>query len=250
MSEKKPYIQPAITRRQFAAATVGLLLAACGRSTTDTSTATREVAQAQATPTLLPPTETPVPADTATAAPSETAAPEPTPAPSATATLEPTPMCDDDDDETPAQTEGPFYTPDTPERTSFLEDGPGTRLVVTGRVLSTTCVPIGEAILDFWHADNNGQYDNTGYRFRGHQFTDADGTFRLETIVPAIYPGRTRHIHVKVQGPNTPLLTTQLYFPNEPQNETDRIFNPVLLMDVQDADEGKVATFDFVLEQA
>lgn len=247
---KKMYESPAITRRQLAAATVSLLLAACGRSVTQkTPTATREVAQLQATDTAVPPAETPAPADTATTAPGDTPAPESTPASSATATLEPTPQCDDDD-ETPAQAEGPFYTPDTPQRTSFLEGGTGTRLVVTGRVLSTDCVPIAGAILDFWHADDAGQYDNEGYRFRGHQFTDAEGNFRLETIIPARYTGRTRHIHVKVQGQNTPLLTTQLYFPGEPQNETDGLFNPALLMDVQDADDGKRATFDFVLEQA
>ena len=27
--------------------------------------------------------------------------------------------------------------------------------------------------------------DNQGFRYRGHQFTDADGRYRLETIVPA-----------------------------------------------------------------
>lgn len=244
---KKTYSQPAITRRQLAAATVGLLLAACGRSVTpDTPTATREVAQVPATDTPSPPTETAAPANTPTVAPSDTAAPDPTTPPAATATLAPTPVCDDGD-ETPAQTEGPFYTPETPERTSFAEDGAGTRLVVTGRVLTTNCEPIPDAVLDFWHANDDGEYDNEGYRFRGHQFSDANGAFFLETIVPGLYTGRTRHIHVKVQGPNTALLTTQLYFPGEPQNETDRIFNPDLLMDVQDGDGGKLATFDFVL---
>lgn len=245
----KRYESPAITRRQLAAATVSLLLAACGRNaTSDTPTATREVAQQQATAPSVPPTETLVPSDGATAVSGDTATAEPTTATSATATLEPTPQCDDDD-ETPAQTEGPFYTPDTPQRTSFLEDGVGTRLLVTGRVLSMNCAPIADAILDFWHADDTGQYDNESYRFRGHQFTDADGNFRLETVMPGLYTGRTRHIHVKVQGPTTPLLTTQLYFPGEPQNETDGIFNPALVMDVQDTGNGKTATFDFVLEE-
>ena len=96
-------------------------------------------------------------------------------------------------------------------------------------------------------SDNDGVYDNEGYRLRGHQFADEEGRFALETIVPGLYTGRTRHIHVKAQGPGGPILTTQLYFPGEPDNERDMIFNPALLMDVQDSDEGQLAFFTFVV---
>ena len=165
-------------------------------------------------------------------------------------TLPPTPACaDDDDDPTPAQTEGPYYTPNTPERTSLLEAGiSGTNLTVSGAVLTTNCQPVARALLDFWHCDAAGVYDNVGYTLRGHQFTDEQGRFLLETILPAVYPGRTRHIHVKVQAPDQPVLTTQLYFPGEPQNESDGIYNAALLMDVQDVAQGKLATFNFVLQ--
>jgi protocatechuate 3,4-dioxygenase beta subunit len=162
-------------------------------------------------------------------------------------TLEPTPQCTDDDDETIAQTEGPFYTPDTPERMSFLEDGPGTRMVLTGQVLTTGCMPIAGAVVDFWHADDGGNYDNQGYMFRGHQFTDADGRFQLETIMPGLYPGRTRHFHIKVQGPETTLLTTQLYFPGEPGNASDGIYDERLLIETAETAEGLSGIFDFVL---
>ena len=169
--------------------------------------------------------------------------------PTAVPLLAPTPECDDDDlAATLSQTAGPFFTPDSPERQSLLEPGmPGTRLVVTGYVYSTDCQPIPGALLDFWQADDAGVYDNQGYRLRGHQFTDEEGGFTLETIVPGLYPGRTRHIHVMAQGANQPVLTTQLYFPDEPANASDGIFNPDLTMDVQDADDGEVAFFTFVL---
>ncbi len=163
--------------------------------------------------------------------------------------LEATPACGDDDDPTPAQTEGPFYTPETPERTSLLEaDIEGTLLVLTGQVLSTDCQPIAGALLDFWHCGSGGVYDNAGYKLRGHQFADAQGNYRLETIQPGLYTGRTRHIHVKAQAPNQPMLTTQLYFPNEPDNATDGIFDMRLLMDVSQSGEGLQASFNFVLE--
>lgn len=165
-------------------------------------------------------------------------------------TLSPTPACDDDDDDpTPPQTEGPFYTPDTPERTSLIEPGmTGTKLTLTGYVLTTNCQPVAGALLDFWHCDDAGLYDNQGYKLRGHQFADEQGQYTLETIRPGLYPGRTRHIHVKVQAPNQPVLTTQLYFPGEPGNASDGIFHPALLMDERDTPDGKTAAFNFVLE--
>ncbi|MCI0580285.1 MAG: hypothetical protein L0332_20505 [Chloroflexi bacterium] len=171
--------------------------------------------------------------------------------PSQAQQLAPTPACGDDDDVTPQQTEGPFYTPDTPERTSLLEPGlAGTSLLVSGAVLTTGCQPVAGALLDFWHCDDNGEYDNVGYKLRGHQFADDAGRYTLETIQPGLYPGRTRHIHVKVQAPNQPVLTTQLYFPGEPGNANDGIFHPDLVMDVQETAGGREATFNFVLDIA
>ncbi len=159
-----------------------------------------------------------------------------------------TPACDDGDDPTPPQMEGPYFKPNSPQRTSLLQPGtPGVRLTVTGYVFGRACRPISRALLDFWQADTYGTYDNAGYRFRGHQFTDANGAFRLTTIVPGLYPGRTRHLHVKVQAPGRPVLTTQLYFPGEPRNNTDALFDARLLMNVRTVGNTKEADFDFVL---
>lgn len=178
----------------------------------------------------------------------DTAAPEGLATDAPSVALAPTPACGDDDDETPAQTDGPFYTPNSPERASLLEAGmAGTVMILTGAVLTTGCQPVARALVDFWHADDAGVYDNLGYRLRGHQFTDDQGRYRLETIVPGLYPGRTRHFHVKVQAANQPILTTQLYFPDEPSNNTDGIYNPELVMAVADSATGKQAAFDFVL---
>ncbi|MEV4145421.1 carbohydrate-binding protein [Amycolatopsis sp. NPDC049691] len=159
-----------------------------------------------------------------------------------------TPACHDGDEPTIEQTEGPYFKPNSPERTDLVTPGtPGTRLTVSGYVFGRACLPVSRALLDFWQADVNGAYDNTGYTFRGHQYTDAQGAFRLSTIVPGLYPGRTRHIHVKVQAPGRPILTTQLYFPNEPRNNTDTIFDARLLMTVRDNGSAKEGAFDFVL---
>lgn len=162
--------------------------------------------------------------------------------------LSPTPECIDAGEVTPQQTEGPYFTRNSPERASLLDpEMGGTKIVLSGYVLSTGCQAVPQALLDFWQADDRGDYDNVGYRMRGHQFTDDAGRYTLETVVPGLYPGRTRHFHVKVQAPNRPVLTTQLYFPGEPRNRSDGIYRPELEMDVQDSDDGKVGRFDFVL---
>jgi protocatechuate 3,4-dioxygenase beta subunit len=164
-------------------------------------------------------------------------------------TLQATPACDDgDDDPTEAQTEGPYYSPNTPRRSNLVIAGVrGTPLLVTGDVVDTQCRPVRGALLDFWQADAAGEYDNSGFRLRGHQFADGRGRYALRTIVPGLYPGRTRHIHVKVQRPHGKILTTQLYFPGEPRNRTDGIFDSSLLMDIRRAGSGRRARFRFVL---
>ena len=147
---------------------------------------------------------------------------------------------------TPRQTEGPFFTPNSPLRGSLLEAGSrGQRFLVSGRVLSRECKPVANALVDLWHADEEGAYDNQGYRYRGHQFTDAEGRYRFETIVPALYPGRARHYHVKVQAKGGPLLTTQLYFPGDPGNRRDGLYRPELELKSAKSGEG---AFDFVVQ--
>lgn len=157
--------------------------------------------------------------------------------------LPPTPACGDGP--TPDQTEGPFWTPNSPERSDFSADGvPGEPMALNGAVVDTDCRPVPGTLLDFWQADGNGVYDNEGYKLRGHLFTDDAGRFRLATVKPGLYPGRTRHFHVKVRRPGGEVLTTQLYFPGEPANRADSIYRPELEMTV--ADNGD-ASFTFVV---
>lgn len=151
---------------------------------------------------------------------------------------------------TPAMTEGPYYKPDAPERTSLIEEGmTGTRLLLTGYVVSTGCQPIPNALVDFWQTDAQGEYDNAGYRMRGRQFTDENGRYTLETVIPGEYPGRTAHIHVKVQAPGGQLLTSQLFIPGAAGNQTDRIFDQSLVITLVEGPEEMLGTFDFVVPE-
>uniref|UniRef100_UPI003FA55B15 dioxygenase family protein n=1 Tax=Bosea sp. (in: a-proteobacteria) TaxID=1871050 RepID=UPI003FA55B15 len=97
------------------------------------------------------------------------------------AELPATPSCEGHGAATPRQTEGPYFTPSSPERADLREDGTGTLLVLSGFVLTRQCRPLPGALLDFWQADPSGQYDNRGFRFRGHLFADQQGRYQLIT---------------------------------------------------------------------
>jgi protocatechuate 3,4-dioxygenase beta subunit len=234
MTPPPPDDDPGLTRRRFlegsALVPIVFVVAACG------SDGSGDEAGGSAATTS---TSTGPSASTRTSAEAAAAA----------GVLQATPPCDDgDDDVTEAQTEGPYYTPSTPRRSNLVTAGlRGIPLLVTGDVVDTQCRPIRGALLDFWQADAAGEYDNRGYRLRGHQFADARGRYALRTIVPGLYPGRTRHIHVKVQRPEGKILTTQLYFPREPRNRTDNIFDSSLVMDIRRVGNGRRARFRFVL---
>ena len=166
----------------------------------------------------------------------------------AQAPLSPTPACHDGDEPTLAQTEGPFFKPSSPERIELIEAGmAGQPIELVGFVLSRNCKPVAGALLEFWQADDKGRYDNSGFRLRGHQFADAEGRYRLKTVVPGNYEGRTRHIHVKVQPRDGRVLTTQLYFPGEAKNRSDGLFRKELLVRTAKNEGWLAGRFDFVL---
>lgn len=152
-------------------------------------------------------------------------------------------------DPTPAQTEGPYFKAGSPERRSLQAGATiGTPLHLSGAVVDRGGNAIPGAVLDFWQADGEGRYDNGGYSLRGRQTTDADGRYVLDTVLPGLYPGRTRHIHVKVTLKGRPPLTTQLYFAGEKGNDRDRLVDSRLLVTLVDGKEGKAGVFDFVVD--
>ena len=162
--------------------------------------------------------------------------------------LEPTPAAGDQLELTPEETTGPFFRPQSPLKNDFREPGvKGIPVRLSGVVLNRKGQPIAGALLDFWHADANGEYDFEGFRCRGHQFADANGRYVLETIVPGLYPGRTRHYHVRLQAANGPILSTQLYFPGEARNASDSLFRPDLLLKIRETGSVRLASFNFVL---
>ncbi|MBI5031733.1 MAG: intradiol ring-cleavage dioxygenase [Chloroflexi bacterium] len=217
-----------------------LLITACGPSAAAGTPPTPTVV---APPTTAPQISTPVQSSAApaTPVPTSTASASTSNTASALACTAPAQL-------TPALTEGPYFKAGSPERASLIDSTvTGTKLVLTGYVVTTDCKPVANAKIDFWQADAQGNYDNQGYRLRGHVFSDASGRYQVTTIVPGLYPGRTEHIHVKVQTPGGNVLTSQLFFPDVASNQRDNIYNARLLVNVQKADDGYNATYNFVV---
>jgi len=116
---------------------------------------------------------------------------------------------------------GPFYVAGAPERSKT-----GEGLAVQGAVRSTReCTALPGAKLEWWSANTTGEYDAL---HRATQITARDGRFRYTTDMPAKYPGRPVHLHVKVSAPGHKTLVTQVY-PKPSQKEVALDF--VLLAD-------------------
>jgi protocatechuate 3,4-dioxygenase beta subunit len=144
-------------------------------------------------------------------------------------------------------TEGPYYKANPPQNAVLRTAGvAGMPLALTGYVVSKSCQPIANAKLDFWQADGNGNYDNSGYTLRGWQVTDASGAYRLETVIPGLYPGRTEHIHFKVTV-NGKTYTSQLFFPGVAQNASDSIYSSRMLVALNTSITPVTGTFTFVV---
>jgi protocatechuate 3,4-dioxygenase, beta subunit len=147
---------------------------------------------------------------------------------------------------TPRQTEGPYYPDHLPlDQDNDLiqvqgDKDPAGGIIANlgGRLLHADGKPIQGAIIELWQSDNNGCYIHSkgaprgkerDTRFQGYgKFeTNAKGEYRFRTIKPGLYTGRTRHFHVAVLQNGKRMLTTQLYFAGEPQNERDGILKGI-----------------------
>jgi len=145
-----------------------------------------------------------------------------------------TPSCGS---KTPAQLEGPFFTPNSPERSNLISTkDKAPKIQILGEVLDQYCRPLPGTMLDFWQSDEKGDYGNRSDRLRGHQFAGTKGGFALLSLMPGEYSGRAPHLHVKAQRRNGPVLTTQLYFPNHPSNRRDFLFDQRLVLESRGSD--------------
>ena len=141
---------------------------------------------------------------------------------------------------TPQLTTGPFFPLNRPRDQDWdLTRVRGSRGVaqgvvmeLRGRVTTERGRPIPRARLDVWQTNGLGRYhhgsDESGrpydpnFQGSGVIWADAQGDFRLRTVIPLPYERRQRHIHFDVRGRQR-MLITQMFFPGEP-NERDTLY--------------------------
>jgi len=152
---------------------------------------------------------------------------------------------------TPRAIEGPLYVAGAPlsKYETRLDEGQprGEVLVMEGRVLDEHGRAVAGAMVDVWHANENGRYshfdpEQAEYALRRRIQTDAQGRYRFRSFIPpgyAIPPGsptaelfealgrhghRPAHIHFLVAASGQRLLTTQINIPGDTFLDDDFAF--------------------------
>jgi protocatechuate 3,4-dioxygenase beta subunit len=173
---------------------------------------------------------------------------------------------------------GPFYPQIKPRDSDadltmirgHRQRATGQVVQLSGRVLNIRGEPVRNARMEIWQGNANGRYTHPSDRnvqlaldpdFEGYARlrTDREGRYAITTIKPGPYPTprgdlRAPHIHFQVEGV-TDRKVTQLFFPGEPLNATDRHLNSVrrpetIIATVSPSSAGSsviVATWDLLL---
>lgn len=126
--------------------------------------------------------------------------------------------------ETTSDILGPFYRAGAPDRYDLTFSGLlGNVIELKGKVFEEDCAtPLENALVEVWHCDTDGDYDNTSSNFnhRGVRNTNAAGEYAFKTILPGKYKNgalyRPSHIHFKISHPDSEELVSQIYFQNDP----------------------------------
>ncbi len=140
---------------------------------------------------------------------------------------------------TPHMTEGPFYPyNDLPLDldNDLVRIGEGTAaegevLHVAGQVLTQNGEPVKGATVHMWQADTHGAYIHRGtanpdkrdraFQGIGKFETDSEGRYKFRTVRPGLYPGRTAHLHFKIERKGVAAFTTQLCDKDHPRTAND-----------------------------
>ncbi len=145
---------------------------------------------------------------------------------------------------------GPFYVPNAPrfsQGADISAGAPGEPLFVTARVTAPDGLPVADADVDVWQADDDGLYDVQRLGLQHPQAravlrTDSDGYLRFRTILPVAYPvpidgpvgkmlaatgrhpWRPAHIHFMVVANGYERLITHVFRDGDVYMDSDVVF--------------------------
>ena len=121
----------------------------------------------------------------------------------------------------------------------------GEKIILAGRLIDEDGRPVRRSLIEIWQANASGRYHHPSdthdapldpnFTGMGRTRTDDEGNYRFVTIKPGAYPWgnhanawRPQHVHFSLLG-NAPVqrLVTQMYFPGDPLQALDPIFNSV-----------------------
>ncbi len=158
---------------------------------------------------------------------------------------------------------GPYWSDQHPSRTLLAHaDEPGTRIFISGVIQANDCeTPIANAIVDVWHANDDGCYtvfqecesgnpENDPYNLRGQMTTDENGIYAFESIWPGYYGNRPKHFHFKITTPDGLEFVTQCYFEGDPQINDDWIAaHGDRIIPLEEGDDGLSGVFNVVMDE-
>lgn len=135
----------------------------------------------------------------------------------------------------------------------------GETIILTGKILDSSCVPITNAIVHIWHPDHRGIYPaegSTGFTGSGTSSSSNTGIYQFLTVMPGKRNKRAPHINIIIRHEDFLPFQTQIFFEDAKDNKTDEILNslsknarPLLHAHAKDhiQSDSKVYVFDIVL---
>jgi len=156
---------------------------------------------------------------------------------------------------------GPFYRPKAPMTQDLTFAGlEGSRVNIQGRVFSGCDVPLEQALVEIWHCDTEGEYDNKTEKFmhRARWVTNKKGDYEFKTILPGKYLNgsqyRPAHIHFRITAEGHEELISQIYFKGDPHIDDDpwasqsKAIHRILPIQLVDTKGNLTVSFDIFLK--
>lgn len=111
----------------------------------------------------------------------------------------------------------------------------GEQLMISGRILDTSCVPVADAMVELWQVDPFGKWrlatagdlanPNPVFTGAGRTYTDNDGHFSFLTSFPAEIKNHGPHLHLKISADGMKRdFYTMLWFADDMRNDKDMVY--------------------------